>query len=278
MMTHTIRGGGGLRLHVCEWGNPDAQPILFIHGWSQSHLCWSKQFEGTLARSFRLVALDIRGHGQSEAPLDAASYANGVLWATDVRNVMDRLKLEKPVLVGWSYGGLIVGDYLRAYGDDSIGGINFVSAAVGIGQRWFGSYIGSGFLDHAPNACSPDQAIALKAIRDFLHVCAVTPITPADMELSVRWNMLVHPQVRANLIAREEDFTPELAKVKVPVLVSYGDSDTVVLPAMAGVIQDHAAKCGKSEYRGAGHLLFLEKTARFNEELADFARLSLSIA
>ena len=43
MKTHTVRGGGGLRLHVREWGKADGPPILFIHGWSQNHLCWVKQ-------------------------------------------------------------------------------------------------------------------------------------------------------------------------------------------------------------------------------------------
>lgn len=161
MKSHSIAGGGGLMLHVREWGNPGARPILFIHGWSQSHLCWSKQFGSPLADEFHLVAMDIRGHGQSEAPLDPPSYTNGALWADDVARVIEDLKLTRPVLVGWSYGGLIICDYLRRYGDGAVGSINFVGAAVGIGQRWFGPRIGPGFLTHAPPACSPDQAVAL---------------------------------------------------------------------------------------------------------------------
>ncbi len=39
MKTYTVRGGGGLRLHVREWGKPEEPAILFIHGWSQNHLC-----------------------------------------------------------------------------------------------------------------------------------------------------------------------------------------------------------------------------------------------
>jgi non-heme chloroperoxidase len=43
MQIHTVAGGGGLRLHVREWGRADRPPILFIHGWSQNHMCWDKQ-------------------------------------------------------------------------------------------------------------------------------------------------------------------------------------------------------------------------------------------
>jgi non-heme chloroperoxidase len=57
-----------VKLHVREWGKVDAPAILFIHGWSQNHLCWRKQHESQLADRFRLVAFDLRGHGMSEAP------------------------------------------------------------------------------------------------------------------------------------------------------------------------------------------------------------------
>ena len=260
-----------------EWGNPTAPAILFIHGWSQNHLCWSKQFESRLADEFRLVAMDIRGHGQSEAPLDAENYTTGTLWADDIKNIIDTLNLERPILVGWSYGGLIISDYLRKYSDDAIAGIHFVNAAIGIGKYWFGSYIGPGFLDHAPLACSEDQTVALKAIQDFLHTCFVKPIASEDMELSMGWNMLVHPQIRAHLIGREEDFTPELTKLKSPVLVTLGGADTVIYPLMAKTIQEHVSNCQISEYEGIGHAPFMEDAERFNAELGEFARVSSSV-
>lgn len=272
MQTHNVEGGCGLKLHVREWGKPNSQAILFIHGWSQNHLCWAKQFEGPLANKFHLVAMDIRGHGQSEAPLDAESYTTGGLWADDVKNVIEALKLDRPVLVGWSYAGLIISDYIRRYGDDTIAGVNFVAAAVGIGEQWFGTRIGPGFLEYVPLSCSQDQTVALKAIRNFLHVCFVAPVAAEDMELAMGWNMLVHPQVRANLIARTEDFTPDLAKMKKPVLVTYGAADTVVLPSMAQTIQDHVPNCQLSEYPGVGHAPFIEESVRFNAELDAFAR------
>lgn len=277
MQTHTIKGGGGLKLHVREWGRPSAQTILFIHGWSQNHLCWSRQFDGPLADKFRLVAMDIRGHGRSEAPLDAESYTTGTSWADDIKNVIEALKLDRPVLVGWSYAGLIISDYIRRYGDDSIAAVNLVSAAVGIGEQWFGTRIGPGFLDYAPLACSEDQTVALKAIRDFLHVCFVKPIAAEDMELAMGWNMLVHPQVRANLIGREEDFTSDLAKMKKPVLVTFGEADTVILPSMAKAIQDQVPNCQMSGCPGVGHAPFIEEPARFNAELDAFAHQNLGI-
>ena len=215
--------------------------------------------------------MDLRGHGQSDAPLDAESYTRGELWAEDVRNVLDTLNLKGAVLVGWSYAGFIIGDYLRRYGDADIAGINFVSAAVGIGERWFGDYIGPGFLEHVPGACSADQAVALQTIRDFLHVAIKKPVPPEAFEFAMGWNMLVDHRVRGHLVSRNEDFTPELQKLQKPALVAYGADDTVVTPAMAKLIGASARGARMSEYAGVAHAPFLEDAARFNLELAAFA-------
>jgi pimeloyl-ACP methyl ester carboxylesterase len=57
-----------VRLHVVETGNPRGRPILFVHGNSQSWLTWRRQIASDLANDYRLVALDLRGHGQSDKP------------------------------------------------------------------------------------------------------------------------------------------------------------------------------------------------------------------
>jgi hypothetical protein len=99
--TYTVPGGAGLKLHVREWGDPDAPPILFIHGWSANHLCWSKQYQSTLADQFRVIAYDLRGHGMSEAPLEPENYTYGELWADDVAAIIDELERYEQASLGW---------------------------------------------------------------------------------------------------------------------------------------------------------------------------------
>src|SRR5690242_3949231 len=130
MRVHEVRGGGGLRLHVREWGPADGPPILLIHGWSQNHLCWARQYESALADEFRLVAFDLRGHGMSEAPLEPARYSDERLWAADVAAIVSALGLDRCVLVGWSYGAFVICDYLRAHGQERVAAVNFVEGAV----------------------------------------------------------------------------------------------------------------------------------------------------
>jgi non-heme chloroperoxidase len=104
MKVHTVPGGGGVKLHVRECGSPIGIPILLIHGWSQNHLCWMKQYESELQNEFRIVALDLRGHGMSDAAPQPEQYTDGDKWADDIAAIMDQLALDRPILVSWSYG------------------------------------------------------------------------------------------------------------------------------------------------------------------------------
>jgi hypothetical protein len=92
---HRITGGGGVQLHVEETGNPSGRPVLFIHGLSQSHLAWNRQMHSDLTRDLRMVAIDLRGHGESERPVGA--YGDSALWADDVHAVITSLDLERPI-------------------------------------------------------------------------------------------------------------------------------------------------------------------------------------
>jgi pimeloyl-ACP methyl ester carboxylesterase len=68
MKSYMITGGGGIPLHLLETGNSRGRPIVFIHGFSQSGLAWTRQMNSELADSYRLVAMDLRGHGLSDKP------------------------------------------------------------------------------------------------------------------------------------------------------------------------------------------------------------------
>jgi pimeloyl-ACP methyl ester carboxylesterase len=272
---HTVPGGGGLRLHVREWGRPDGPPILFIHGWSQNHLCWAKQYESALAGEFRLVAFDLRGHGSSEAPLEPGHYTDGRLWADDLAAIIAALRLERPVLVGWSYGAFVIGDFLRAHGADGVAAIQFVEGAVQLGEAAFGTLIGPGFLDHFAHATSDDLPTAIWAMRSFVRTCLATPLPPEELETAVCWNVVVPARVRANLAARELDYDDVLRALTVPLHVTQGEADTVVLPAMAEHILGVCPTATASWYAGVGHAPHLEAPERFNRELAELTRAAV---
>lgn len=268
--TYDVLGGGGVRLHAREWGNRQGRAVVFIHGWSASHVCWAHQLDGRLADEFRLVAFDNRGHGMSEKPSSADSYRDPQLWADDLAAVIDQLGLDRPVLVAWSYGGFIVTDYLRAYGEDRIGAVNLVGAAVMLKPPTF-DHIGPGFLENAPDASLPDLATNIAAVRRFLGVSTAEPLEPDDWSAALAWNMVVPPEVKGALISRQIDGDDVLAGLSVPVLVTHGRSDSIVLPSMAEHVLDVCKSARPSWYEGVGHMPFIEDQARFDREVAELA-------
>ncbi|MDP9457651.1 MAG: alpha/beta hydrolase [Actinobacteria bacterium] len=271
MQVHTVEGGGGLRLHVREWGNPRGAAIFLIHGWSQNHLSWKHQFESDLADEFRLVALDNRGHGMSEKPLEAENYTDERLWADDVAAVISALGLERPVLAGWSYGGYIISDYVRAHGEGSIAGINYVAGAIMLNENL--DHIGPGFVDNVGGATAEDLPTNIAAMRSFVRACSAEPMSEEAWEEALCYNIVVPPQVRgAMVLSRRMNSDDVLSKMTVPVLVTHGDRDTVVLPSMGEHVLEVCPTAEASWYEGVGHAPFLEDPERFNRELADFAR------
>ena len=266
---YDIRGGGGIGLRAHEWGNPDGPEILFVHGWSQCDLCWSAQVDGSLAADFRMVSFDNRGHGSSEKPLDPGCYTDGRLWAEDLAAVIDQTSLDRPVVVAWSYGGFIVADYVRVHGDAALAGIDLVGAAALLKPPTF-EHLGPGLLDNAQDACLPDLRANIDAMRRFLRSCTARPLDEELSSAALGWNMAVPPEVRGALIAREIDDEDVLSRFSVPLLVTHGREDAIVLPSMAEHILERCGTAVASWYEDTGHMPFIEDAERFNRELAAF--------
>src|SRR5690606_37160224 len=72
-------------------GTGSRRAVLLIHGYSQSHLCWSRQFAGPLPGRFRLAAMDLHGHGAAGQPLEPARYPDGKVRADDGAEAGERL-------------------------------------------------------------------------------------------------------------------------------------------------------------------------------------------
>jgi len=169
MKHHMVSGGGGIQLHLVETGNSSGRPIVFVHGFSQCCLAWTRQMNSALAESYRLVAIDMRGHGLSDKPREG--YADSQLWADDVQAVIQALDLNHPVLCGWSYGPLMILDYLRHYGEDSIGGVNFVGGVTKLGGDEATSVLTADFLSLIPGFFSVDAEESVRSLGALLRLC-----------------------------------------------------------------------------------------------------------
>lgn len=279
MKDHIIAGGAGCQLHLVEAGNPEGQPILFIHGLSQCWLTWSRQLESDLARNYRLIAMDMRGHGKSDKP--RTGYDDSRLWADDVAAIIRELDLDRPVLSGWSYGPLVILDYVRHYGEEAIGGIQFVSAITKLGSDAALSVLAPEFLSLVPGFLSNDTEDSVRSLDSLLRMCFVREPSAADLNMMLGYNVSVPPYVRQALLSRAFDNDDLLPTLRSPVLITHGSDDAIVRMA---AVEQHRSLIPNVQVdimSGVGHAPFWEDAPGFNRRLEAFceeARRQVAIA
>jgi pimeloyl-ACP methyl ester carboxylesterase len=266
-----VRTPDGVEVAAYEHGNPQGPAILFIHGYMQAALSWDRQTrDPDLAREFRMVAYDLRGHGMSGKPEGDAFYKPGKVWADEVKAVMDALALRRPVLVGWSYGGRVMGDYLNEHGAGAIGGMNWVCATSSVADA---SRFGPGGRHNGPNTSgSADPATAIRSTVAFLRDCVEVQPSAGDFETMLAFNMMVPRHVRLALQGRPLDIDAALRALSLPVLVTHGEQDKLVLPSMGRYTAGVVPGARLSLYQGIGHAPFWEDAPRFNRDLPELAR------
>jgi pimeloyl-ACP methyl ester carboxylesterase len=255
---------------VGEWGNPAGPEILFIHGVAQSALSFKRQYDSDLARDFRIVAYDLRGHGLSDKPLDPAYYREGRRWADEVKAVIDAKRLKRPVLVGWSLGGRVLRQYLMNYGDKSLSGINVLSArpiedasVVGPGSK--------AIMAAKPN----DLAGRIASCTAFLRDCFAKQPDARDFAEALAYNFILPFAVRDAIAGWATDAAAvraAFASVAVPTLITHGRRDRLILPGAAELTAQAIKGATISWFEDCGHSPFYEDAPRYNRELAAFVK------
>jgi non-heme chloroperoxidase len=269
MEHHRITGGGGIQLHVVETGKPDGRPILFIHGFSQCWLAWGRQMRSDLADDFRLVAMDIRGHGLSDKPREG--YAQSRLWADDVHAVIQTLRLNHPILCGWSYGPLVILDYIRHYSEEEIGGVNLIGGVTKLGSEEAASVMTQEFLALLPGCISTDAEESVRGLVSLLRLCFVQEPSTEELYPMLGWNVSVPPYVRQGMFTRSFDNDDLLPRMRKPVLITHGGKDAVV---KLSAVEQHKAPLPHAQLHimdNAGHTPFWEDAAVYNQRLRAFA-------
>jgi non-heme chloroperoxidase len=268
MNTRTVERDDSPDIRVDEAGARDGRPILFIHGYSQGRLSWTKQLNADALADHRLLAMDLRGHGCSEKPEDA--YDDSGRWADDIRAVLDDFAVENGTLVAWSYGGLVALDYLDTDGTDRVAGVHLVGAISGIGTEAATEVLGSGYLDLFPELVSADAETSVRALSRFVRRCVEQDLSPEEFHYLLGFNVVVPPRVRDALRARTVTHLDTLGALDVPALLAHGKADRIIEPDATRRHAELLDDATISWYPETGHSPFWEAPERFNRELSDF--------
>jgi non-heme chloroperoxidase len=263
----SVRSADGVMLTGEAQGDPRAPEILFIHGLRQSRLSWEKQFADPTLAGFRMVSFDLRGHGDSDKPTSLDAYSDADRWADDVAAVIAGAKLRRPVLVGWSLGGFVIGAYLRKYGGSGIAGINLVDAVTKLSPDLLTEESGV----FARTTMSHDLAERTQATADFLSVCFHQPPSETEMRRMLVINGMTSRAVNEGILkTKTADFEPFFKAYAGPILSIHGAHDRLVRIAMSERIKSMDAKNRLSLFSDSGHSPFYDEPVRYGKELATF--------
>ncbi len=261
LVHHQLSAPGGLPINVVETGNRTGEPLLLLHGFSQSYLSWQRQLEDPeLQARFRIVAMDLRGHGGSGKPWDGDAYAGHEPWARDVHAVIQQLQLGRPWIVGWSFGGYVAVDFVREYGAAATRGIVLAGSHGGLLPR----------PAAAPPELTGDLQTLIDNSRQFMSVMAAKPL-PDDVVERGRYSYVMMPDyVRRAMQGKRLDNTDVAASLEVPMLFILGAEDPSV--PRAQVREQLLTKPARElcVFEGVGHSAFVEAPERFNRALIRF--------
>lgn len=251
-------------------GRADARPLVLLHGWSADLRCWGRAADELAAR-FLVIAVDLRGHGYSDAP--ATGYDDPKNWAADVAAVLAGEGIESgALLLGWSYGGIVLSDYLTAYGTGAVAGVVYSGSMANLGRGVPGAETGPAMQAAIPGVFEESAGRAVRAFGAFGNANTGPGADKGpDAQRLFGISLATPPAVRKALFYRTVDNTETLRTLDVPVLVQHGTADPVVPIDNGRYIFEAVPDARASFWEGAQHGLFIEDHARFVAEVSEFA-------
>jgi non-heme chloroperoxidase len=262
----------GAKIYYEDHG--EGQSILLVHGWMCSSKFWQKNVP-ELAKEFRVVTIDLRGHGNSSKALTGHTIGQ---YARDVRQVIEHLGLQDAVLVGWSLGGPVILSYYQQYGKDSR------LKALGLVDTTRFPFSPADWNSHVLRNYSYDGMNAMFAVytanpRKFGVAFTARMFKQKPSDADADWvvaELMKTPTWIAEAAYSDylmSDFAKTLPSVRVAVIVFAANSGIFCNGiAMGRAIADQAPHGTFIPFEDAGHMLFYEQPQKFNAALAAFIR------
>jgi pimeloyl-ACP methyl ester carboxylesterase len=261
----TVRVNGA-ELHYEEAGS--GPPIVLVHGVWMSGRFFEAQLEG-LSDRFRVVALDLRGHGRSEHVASGHTVAQ---YARDLRAFLEALELRDCVVAGWSMGSLVVWDYVRQFGVDGLRGFVVVDQSPSDYKwpDWEHGFLDFDALVHTMAAVQTDREAL---VRDFAPLLFRSDPTDEQLAFVVEETTRLPESIASAIIFDQtvQDYRDTLPLVTVPALVIGGGESKLVPRAAEELVADRMPNARLVVFEESGHCPFMEEPERFNEVLAEFA-------
>ncbi len=268
----TITTADGARIFFKDWGPKAAQAVMFHHGWPLSADDWDNQMLYFLAKGYRVIAHDRRGHGRS-----TQTYSGNEMdtYAADVAALVKALDLRNVIHVGHSTGGGEVAHYVaraekgRVAKAVLIGAVPPVMVKSDKNPGGLPIEVFDGFrAAHVANRAQFFRDVASGPFYGYNRPGA----EPSQGVIDNWWRqgMMGGTKAQYDCIKAfsETDFTDDLKKIDVPVLIMHGDDDQIVPIADSALLAIKLVQKGTLKvYKGLGHGMATVNADIINEDL-----------
>ena len=271
----TIRTKDGTEIFYKDWGK--GQPIVFSHGWPLTADDWDGQMLYFGQLGYRVIAHDRRGHGRSGQTWDGNEMNT---YADDLVELFEKLDLKDAIMVGHSTGGGEVARYLSRHGSKRVAKAALISAVPPLMLKTDKNPTG------LPIEVFNDLRTALAANRPQFYKDITMPFygynrPGAKISEGIRehwWLQGMMGSVKAHYDCikafSETDFTEDLQKIEIPVLVMHGEDDQIVPIVAAGPLSAKLLKKSTLKvYPGFPHGMPTTNADVINADLLSFIRM-----
>ena len=269
----TIKTNDQVEIFYKDWGS--GQPIVFSHGWPLSSDDWDAQMLFFLSHGYRVIAHDRRGHGRSTQVADGHDMDH---YADDLAALTSHLDLKNAIHVGHSTGGGEVVRYLARHGESRAAKAVMIAAVPplmvktqenpgGLPKEVFDNF-------QAQVAANRSQFYRDVAAGPFYGYNR-SGARPSEAVIQNWWRQGMMGGAKAHydgIVAfSQTDFTEDLKKINVPVLVMHGDDDQIVPYAGSGPLSAGLLKNGTLKtYAGFPHGMPTTEAATINADMLAF--------
>ncbi len=267
----------GVEIFYKDWGPRDGQVLFFHHGWPLSSDDWDTQLLFFLKEGFRVVAHDRRGHGRSSQVWDGHDMDH---YADDVAEVVKHLNIKNAIHSGHSTGGGEVAHYIARHGQENVKKAVLVSAVPPLMVKTENNPEGlpKEVFDDLQNQVLTNRAQFFRDLPSGPFYGFNRPdAKPSEGIIANWWRQGMTGSAKAHydgIVAfSQTDFTEDLKKITIPVLVLHGDDDQIVPYKTSGVKSAELLQNSQLKiYPGFSHGMLTVNHEVINADLLAFIR------
>lgn len=266
----------GAVLHAIEAGS--GQPLVMIPGWSQSAAEYGRNIE-ELAKSRRVIALDMRSHGESP---NAATGHRIQRLAKDLEEVLSVLRIDSADVLGHSMGSSIIWSYLDLFGTARLRRLVIVDQAPMVAalpgwdenvKKKYGCLLPD--VQSVAGVCDAVRATSsVEGTMDILKGMFTSALPEQDLRWIATENLKMPRAAAADLLFDHclNDWRDVITGVRLPALVIGGRKSIFSAESQEWIaaVNPNATASIYEEHEGGGHFMFFENPRRFNDEVAAF--------